>query len=190
MCNVLLQHCRRAQLHHCSQICVVLAGQLPQFMPANLPSCVHTPPSPSAQLLVSLKRDSLIDSLINYVLSHITLHALHTHVQASCTRAVESSIVSQLQLSAPLLIRGGFNRPNISYSVRTGECCAVRLAVCVLPMLTTATHCRECRRQRARPPSLQSCPCSACFVQQAVCTQVETQQLELGWGGTWACWAW
>lgn len=38
--------------------------------------------------------------------------------QASCTSTVEASIVRQLRMQEPLLIKGGFNRPNIQYKVR------------------------------------------------------------------------
>jgi superfamily II DNA helicase RecQ len=38
-------------------------------------------------------------------------------VQASCTPVVEAGIIKLLQLKAPVLIKGGFNRPNIQYTV-------------------------------------------------------------------------
>uniref|UniRef100_A0A383W498 DNA 3'-5' helicase n=1 Tax=Tetradesmus obliquus TaxID=3088 RepID=A0A383W498_TETOB len=40
---------------------------------------------------------------------------------ASCTSAVEASIVRQLRMQEPLLIKGGFNRPNIQYKVEYKE---------------------------------------------------------------------
>ncbi|KAF6265510.1 P-loop containing nucleoside triphosphate hydrolase protein [Scenedesmus sp. NREL 46B-D3] len=40
---------------------------------------------------------------------------------ASCTSTVEASIVRQLSMQEPLLIKGGFNRPNIQYQVEFKE---------------------------------------------------------------------
>jgi hypothetical protein len=37
--------------------------------------------------------------------------------QASCTSTVEASVVRQLRMQQPLMIKGGFNRPNIQYKV-------------------------------------------------------------------------
>lgn len=40
-------------------------------------------------------------------------------LQASCTPTVESGIIQLLKLQDPLLVKGGFNRPNMQYTVRT-----------------------------------------------------------------------
>lgn len=42
-------------------------------------------------------------------------------LQASCTPTVESGIIKLLKLQDPLLVKGGFNRPNIQYTVRTAH---------------------------------------------------------------------
>ncbi|KAF8066301.1 SAE2 [Scenedesmus sp. PABB004] len=42
-------------------------------------------------------------------------------VTASCTAAVEASVMQQLRMRDPLLIKGGFNRPNIEYKVAFKE---------------------------------------------------------------------
>lgn len=38
-------------------------------------------------------------------------------MQASCTPVVEAGIMKLLQMRNPVLIKGGFNRPNITYKV-------------------------------------------------------------------------
>jgi hypothetical protein len=69
-------------------------------------------------------------------------------LQASCTPAVEEGIIKLLQLQNPLLIKGGFNRPNLQYTVRQ---CHTRL--CTGVSCSRATHCMFCLRNARYPGS-------------------------------------
>jgi superfamily II DNA helicase RecQ len=81
-------------------------------------------------------------------------------LQATATARVEQSIITCLQLQSPLIIKGGFNRPNIQYQVprlpRDGE--HLQRCHCTVPCCRLGHQCPAIRCSLASSVCLQGTP--------------------------------